>query len=158
MKGSLNVFGSISQSKPYQNSWDGSIPRNYGNGGLRGALPDNIRNCFKQFKTVTATNYYSSTNTTSNDYFAFAAEKEVFGSRSNSNPVEANVLTQFEWYQTAANRQKKAGTRTYTSAWWLRSPYYNNSSMYYFCEVSSQGTASDDDIFTGMGYSYFGCM
>ena len=123
---------------------------------------------FKQFETVTATEYNSSTTTKSQDYFALAAAAEVFkgdpncgqggitGARTTaySRLEEFNALTRFTWYETTSNRVKNNNGSAYN--WWERSPYYGDGS--YFCYVSSDGYASNTSAGGAYGLAPFGCL
>jgi len=122
-QGSMTSDTSVSD---YSTSWNGCERRNWCNGGFRGALSAALRGAFKQFKTKTINTYNGSTITTSVDYFALPAEKEVFGSASTfSNATERNALTQFTWYETSANISKANSGRY--NRWWFRSPAYLNA-------------------------------
>lgn len=153
----LTTTGYMNSSNTNAGSWKSSARRAWCNGVFRNAIPSTIRNCFKQFKCVTATEYNASTTTTTDDYFALPAEKEVFGTRRNSNQTEANVLTQFEWYKTSANRIKKLGNSGSTYWWWERSPHYISSSN--FCGVTADGTAAESHSPSDAdGLAPFGCI
>lgn len=152
----LTTTGYMNSSNTNAGSWKSSARRAWCNGVFRNAIPSTIRNCFKQFKCVTATEYNASTTTTTDDYFALPAEKEVFGTRNYSNQTEANVLTQFEWYKTSANGIKKLGNSDSAAWWWERSPFYNNSS--HFCNVNNDGTANCSGARATLGLAPFGCI
>lgn len=122
----------MNQTDTNVNSWDGCARRNWCNGGLRQSINITLRPIFKQFNTITAQEYNSSTNKTSQDYFALPAAKELFGgetaieagtSTCYSNLVEFNELKQFEWYKTAANIPS-------SGYYWMRSPAYNKDTSF----------------------------
>lgn len=138
-------------------SWPGTRLRNWCNGGFRSSLPETLRSCFKQFNTITGMYHNDSstggTNVISQDYFTFAAEKEVLGSKKYSTDNEANALTQFTHYQSAANRVKQNG---YNGGWWWnRSPIYGGSAA--FCSTFG-GSNSVTANYTANGISPFGCL
>ena len=157
VKHNLTTNGHMNSTNTNSGSWNASARRNWCNAGFRQALPANIRNCFKKFKTVTG-DYNGAqaggTNITSQDYFALPAEKEVFGSATYSTTNEAGALTQFTWYATAANRIKNTGSSAI--AWWERSPYYAGG--LYFCNVRTNGTATGYAASDALGLSPFGCL
>ena len=139
-KDCLSEYGRMNTTSTNTGSWNGCAMRTDLNNKYYNALPATFKSCLKQFKTITATEYEASTVTTSNDYVALFAEKEVFGSRSYSNPTEANALSQIEYYETKANRKKK---RSDSNAHWLgRSPA--NVYPQYFCAVNTSGGYSID--------------
>ena len=155
-KDSLAEGGYMNPSSTNSGSWDGSARRTWCNSVYKNALPSTFLPIFKQFKTITAQTYSGSTNKESVDYFALPAEREVFGSRSQSNPTEFNALFQFDYYKTASNRVKKLGKAGSANIWWERSPRYTTSSG--FCRVSSDGKANTDYAYLERGLAPFGCI
>lgn len=154
---SLKTGGYMNSSNTNSGSWKSSARRAWCNNIFRNAIPKTVRGCFKQFKCVTATENNSSANTTTDDYFALPAEKEIFGKRICSVQTEADTLTQFEWYKTTANRIKKFGDGDSDAYWWERSPYSGNTDS--FCNVSSEGIGgSSYSTDTRDGLSPFGCI
>lgn len=156
LKDCLATQGYINSTNTNSGSWNGSARRSWCNGGFRGAMPSAIRAAFKQFKTITATEYNAQTTTTSNDYFALFAEKEILGSRSYSNTTEASALTAITWYETSANRVKTQGDSGSAINWFERSPHYNNTGN--ILMISSSGTASGNSANHAEGISPFGCL
>ena len=146
----------MNSSNTSSGSWNGSARRTWCNNVFRNAIPSTLRAIFKQFKTVTAQAYNSSTNQTSVDYFALPAEKEIFGSRTYSNETEFNALFQFDYYKTTSNRVKKLGKTGAAYSWWERSPEYVYSGS--FCRVNSDGAASSSDASGSRGLAPFGCI
>lgn len=131
LKNCFNTVGYMNSTETNNGSWPSSARRRWCNGGFRQAIPETLRDCFKQFNTISGQAAYDKQptgypNVTSQDYFALAAEKEIFGSRSYSTITEANALTQFTWYQTSSNRIKKTVNGS-EIRWWERSPAYNGS-------------------------------
>ena len=154
LKHSLNEAGYMNSSNTNTGSWDGSARRTWCNNVFKAAIPETLRACFKQFKTITAETYNGSTTKISNDYFALFAEQEIFGARTYSNTTEAAALTQIEWYKTAANRIKQRSGSA--DLWWERSPFSNSSN--YFCSVNSNGSAHYYSASSACGLAPFGCI
>ena len=94
LKNSLVETGYMNSSNTNSGSWNGSARRTWCNNTFRAAIPETLRNCFKQFKVITAQTYNGSTNQTSNDYFALFAEKEIFGTKTYSNTTESGRAVQ----------------------------------------------------------------
>ena len=108
---------------------------------LQNGMPDTLA----QVK-VPYVNFNQSTILYSDDYMFLPAEKEVFGTRTNSITEEANALTQFAYYKNGGSRIKSlSGSEV---PWWLRSVYYKASNS--FCFVASSGNAN----FNGATLSY----
>ena len=129
-------FGYMNPTNTNKGSWKETARRKWCNEVLRNAIPEPIRSCFKQFKCVTATEYNSNTVTTTDDYFALPAEKEIFGNRRYSTQAEANALTRFKYCDLN-------GISLYDGCW-QRSPSYDNSSFgfvsnrnQYYCNASN---------------------
>jgi len=164
LKNGLETEGYINSTNTNTGSWDSSARRLWCNGGFRSAIPSSLQSAFKQFKTITATSYNGSTNTTSNDYFALPAAKEIFGGTattagadtSYSNLTEFNALTQFDWYSSAANRSKNRGDSGAVTSWFERSPFYNGSTQ--FCVYYKAGNASYSNAGSTNAISPFGCL
>ena len=156
LKDSLTEAGYMNSSDTNSGSWNGSARRTWCNNVFRNAIPSTLRAIFKQFKTVTAQTYNGSTNQTSVDYFALPAEREVFNSRSQSNPTEFNALFQLDYYKTASNKVKRLGKTGRANFWWERSPCYSNSVD--FCGVYSSGGASSGGAVGAVGLAPFGCI
>lgn len=151
--GTTGEPGYMNSSNTTDGGWDGCARRTWCNNVFRNAIPDTLRPIFKQHLNVTA-NGSDITTTTSTDYFALPAEKEVFGSSSYGNSEAEASLTQFEYYTTPANRIKKKGDSGSASYWWLRTVVNGNSTN--FCYVTSAGSiagyrASDTDLLSPFG-------
>lgn len=156
---SLKTPGYMNSSGTNSGSWKSSARRAWCNNIFRNAIPTTISGCFKQFKCVTATEYNSSTNTTTDDYFALPAEKEIYGQRYNSVQTEANALTQFEWYKTLLNRIKKSGDLSNSrTSWWNRSPDSRIPTPVYFCYIDDDTSARSASANENKGLSPFGCI
>ncbi len=131
--------------------------RPYCNGTFKGYIDSILPDVFKQFVTVTGRcnqNATGNSNETVDDYFCLPAEKEVFGSRSDSTATEANALSQFEWYTTEANRIKTCNGSA--CSWYERSPYY----LYIdgLCCVTTSGSPYHSGRSVSLGVSPFGCL
>lgn len=155
-KNGLTNKGYMNSSNTNAGSWNSCARRNWCNGGYWNAIPSDLRQIFKQFKTVTASEYNASTTKISNDYFALFAEKEIFGSRLYSNQTEANALSQISYYTTSANRIKKQGDSGSASRWWGRSPASDGSTN--FCSVYSDGSAYSNGASSPCLLAPFGCI
>ena len=138
MKNGLAEKGYMNSSNTNSGGWEASARRTWCNSVFRNAIPEVLRDIFKQHLNITADGS-STTTVTSTDYFALPAEKEVFGSVALANSAAESSLTQFEYYVTEANRIKKAGDVGSANFWWERSPCSDYSGN--FCCVNSGGRA-----------------
>lgn len=154
MKNGFNEEGYMNSSNTNAGSWHGCARRTWCNDILPGSFSEKSRNFFKPFKTVTAETYNGSTLKTSVDKFAFFAEKEIFGTRTKSNTIEASALKQIKYYEVTANRIKNVNGSA--KVWWERSPYSDDSKS--FCRVYSSGYADDNIASIARGLAPFGCI
>lgn len=113
---------------------------------LMAALPSDLRAAMKSVTKYTD-NTGGGSNTASyvkatTDYLFLLAEYEVHGTRSYANSAEQNSQAQYDYFKAGNSKVAHKHSATGTAAvWWLRSPYYSNSNL--FCDVSTDGTASD---------------
>lgn len=158
LKNCLNEKGYMNSTDTSAGSWESSARRGWCNNVFKNAIPETLRNCFKQFNVITCTEWNGTTNTTSNDYFALFAEKEVFGERIGANETEAAALTQIEYYATEANRIKTTNPRS-VGYWWERSPDTRpEGAGLSFCRVRSDGEAGGGHASSAYGLAPFGCI
>lgn len=153
--GTSGEYGHMNSSDINSGGWDSCARRTWCNSVFREAIPASLRSIFKQHLNITA-NGSSTTTTSSTDYFALPAEKEVFGSNTYGNSTAETSLTQFSYYTTSSNRIKKCGDSGSANTWWERSPRSGNSSR--FCSVYSSGSAYDISASNTLLVSPFGCI
>lgn len=158
MDETLKSYGPMNTTNTNAGSWDSCPRRTWCNNTFRLAIPSTIRPIFRQFKTLTATENDSSTLTTSLDYFAFFAEKEIGGATSSlySPKVERDNLTAIEYYDTSANCNKIRIQTDTTVSWWLRSPRMNSTNQ--FCRITNSGSRTCSGATTSLYISPFGCI
>lgn len=156
MKDCLDEVGYMNATNTNEGSWPACARRAWCNSVFRNAIPQTLRNCFKQFQVITAETVSGTTNLTSDDYFALPAVKEVFGAAENSNSTEAAALSQIAYYETAANRIKQVdGSAVF---WWERSPVSGLGETAAFGLVSRDGLAFNDAAGSYHGLAPFGCI
>ena len=116
-------------------------------GSFMATLPSDLRAVMKS-----CTKYTDNTGNASNsqgnvtattDYMWLCSEFEVQGARTYANQYEQNFQQQYQYFR-AGNSKVKHGAGAQASGtavyWWLRSPDYSHSG-YYFCRVSTGGSA-----------------
>ena len=150
--------GYMESTSTNANGWNGCKRRTWCNNVFREALPSTLKPIFKQFthRVASRGGTNSSGVTLSTDCFSLPTEKNVFGVRSSCTQDEFNATDnfQFEWYQTAANRVKRAGSDTY--GWWECSPDYKYPG--YFCFVDRGGYAEYNSATYVYGIAPFGVI
>ena len=146
--------GYMNSTNTNAGSWNGSARRAWCNNVYYNAIPSTLKAIFKQMNVTSVDSYNGAAVNVTEDYFALRAEKEIFGTRSNSNTTEAAALSQVDYYKTSANIIKyRAGSAGY---WWERSPYSSNSNN--FCYVYSNGNANNNNASNANGLAPFGCV
>lgn len=153
--GTSGEYGYMNSSNTNSGGWEASARRTWCNDVFRNAIPSALRDIFKQHLNVTASGSSTAT-TTSTDYFALPAEKEVFGSVTYANSTAEANLTQFEYYKTSSNRIKKAGDSGSADRWWERSPFSGTSAG--FCYVYADGSADINNASFTYLLAPFGCI
>ena len=125
------------------------------------AIPLKLQSIFKYF-------FVHTKNTSTRSRFSLFAEKEIFGTYKYSDPLEAQDLTQIEYYKNSNNRLKQ---------WELPEPDLEPSNINYtwlersvkkdsnnaFCIVNKYGSASYQTPYAGEGFieahiAPFGCI
>ena len=120
------------------NGWKNCPRRTWCNDVFLTALPAAIQSLVKTVEKLTSAGNQSATIDTTEDDVFLLSEIEIFGTVTYSKAGEGS---QYEYYQTASNINKKPSYTSYASAiWWERSPYASNAAN--FCNVTGYGTAS----------------
>lgn len=147
--------GYMNSSNTNTGGWEQCARRTWCNEVYKAALPSTFVGIIKQHQNITAAGT-GSTTTTSSDYVALPAEKEVFGSVTYAYSRAEAFLTQFKYYETASNRIKYRGNAGGASGWWERSPHMSDSN--YFCRVGADGTAGSGLASGVRGLAPFFCI
>lgn len=148
LKGALAETGYMNPTNTTTGSWDRCARRNWCNGAFRQSIPNLLRKSFKKFLTITADGAGSTTNQTSQDYFALAAEREVAEWRAKSSEAEYDALKQFAYYVDTNNR--KIGFD-----WFDRSPANGVA----FGAINTWGSPNIDHYASNdYGIKPFGCI
>lgn len=143
----LKENGYMNSTHTNSGSWNSSARRTWCNEIYYNALPSDFKSMVKQVNKITASEYNSPTNQTTQDYCFLLAVGEVLNnprpavstsSSGKSVMTEYNALTTYPYYETAANRIKDIDGTAIN--WWERSPYYGNSMR--FCCVKLDGSAN----------------
>lgn len=157
--GTSGEFGYMNSFNTNAGGWDSCARRTWCNSVYLNAIPSTLRGIFKKFKNVTASAGNVATKKISEDTFALASEKEVFGTTTYANASAEDENKQFTYYATQSNRIKKQGDNGSAGIWWERSP--NGSDTAYFCYVyyvGSSGGAATNYARDGNLLAPFGCI
>lgn len=152
-KDCLKETGVMNSQGTNSGGWENCPRRTWCNSAYRNAIPASLRGIFKQFKVRTA-NGSGSGVTESTDWFSLFSEKEIFGSTTYANSSAESQNTQLNWYKTSSNRIKRMNGSAYI--WWERSP--RSGISYFFCFVTSSGSAGWYNANYSRGLAPFGCI
>ena len=157
LKNGLAEEGYMNSSNTVTGGWNGCARRTWCNEVFRNAIPSTLRGIFKQHKNNTA-NGNGSTFSTSIDYFALPAEKEVFGYSSHADSTVEAGLRQFKYYKNAENLPKKPGDDNVFSllSWWERSPSHASANS--FCYVMLGSSPNSSSASNNNLLAPFGCI
>ena len=123
---------------------------------LLAALPSDLRavmkSCTKYTDNKGGGNTASNVSSTT-DYLFLLSEYEVFATHQYCNDAEPNYQAQYDYFKAGNSKVANKHSATGTAAvWWLRSPYYNYiTSYYYFCAVSSSGSLACYNAYFAFG-------
>ena len=119
--GNTAEYGYMNGSPTNSGSWPACARRTWCNDVYYNAIPSDFRSLIKQVTVKTGV-YNASTIVTSNDYIFLLGEREILDSMGSTSQAEYDALSQLDYYKTASNRIKYAGSTA--SPWRGRSPYY----------------------------------
>ena len=158
VKDCLYNAGTITGNPDPWSVWKYSKRHSWCNSGFRSAFNSYLRSTFKQFKCITGRYNNSKTggdNYITQEWFTFAAAKEVFNQSGYSTDNETNALRQFSWYSLTDNWYKN--NAPWPNTWWLRSPSYQTREGEYSI-VSNRGAGEGNGYDPIRGISPFGVM
>ena len=158
----VNSYGStgtgfcMNTSNTNSGGWNNSYMRKTICPAFLAALPTAWRNiiaaCTKYSDNTGGGSNTASYVTATSDKIWLLSEMEVQGTRSYANSAEANYQKQYDYYKNGNSKVKYQHTATTSAcAWWLRSVYA--SYLYYFCYVSTGGSASSSNAYISYGFA-----
>ena len=154
-------YFNMNNAKSNSGGWANSRMRTTIIPTFKACLPSDLQ---AVLKTVTkysdntggGSNTASYVTATSEEVFLLA-EFEVFGARSHANSAEQNYQAQYAYYSAGNSKVRYCHSSTgSTAAWWLRSVYADNSSV--FCAVSTSGDANIGSADVSRGFAPAFCV
>lgn len=150
-KNGLDENGYLNATSMNAGGWNACARRTWCNSVYKNALPNTLVGIFKEHQNITGNGGNpGSTPITSDDYFALPSEKEIFGIVRGANATAEADNTQFEYYETEANRVKHKGNAGYVNIWWQRSPVTGHPSAFCVVDTSGASTVSDASVYYGL--------
>ena len=114
-------------------------------------MPTEVQNGIREVNKLTSAGSKSSTINTTADKLFLLSEIEIFGSVSYSKRGEG---TQYDYYKAGNSKVKNRNGSA--AAWWERSPYASDSTM--FCVVLSRGNAGRGNASNSNGVAFAFCF
>ena len=156
--GHIYVNGDSSYDMSFT-KWSNLYMRTYLNSTVLNAFSSTFKSAIKDSKHNRHTTYNGSASEEVTDTLFLPSYPEIYGTASwtyyaVTNPTEG---TQFEYYQTTANRIKygnnNGSSNNVAQYWWQgsASSYYTSSNGYYWCRVTTDGTAGINDGYLAYG-------
>lgn len=143
----------MSTSSSNAKGWDGCTVRTTSLPEQLTWMPSEVQSAIKEVNKITSAGNKSSTLETTADKLFLLSVMEVFGTSQYSVAGEGD---QYEYYAAGNSTIKNFYSTGKADAWWLRSPYKNNSSNY--CLVMSDGTANYRIATSDFRYSFAFCF
>ena len=129
--------------------WGDCKRRTWCNSVYKNAIPASIASAFKEFINPTGTRAETMDNSIK-DYFALAAEKEVFGAKTYAVNIENARLSKFDIFTDASDRVKHEGDGGAVTGWWLRSYRYGMITDFVACGTSGTSVSISKDGLKGI--------
>ena len=146
----------MNSSDTNSGGWKDSYMRNTICSQFKNAMPSDLQAVLRT-RTIYTDNTGGGKNNASNvtattDTVYLPSEFEVQGRRSFANSAEQNHQQQLAYYKNGASKVRYKSNDTSTAAWWwVRSPYFNL--IYYFCNVSTDGSPTSIDANCSYGFA-----
>lgn len=141
----------MNSSNTNVNGWRGSAMRTSTMATLLNQLSTDLKNVLKFVNKVSSVGNNSSGLETTSDKLFLLSEIEIFGSTQYSYAGEGK---QYEYYAAGNSTIKKVnGSADY---WWERSP--RSGYTYNFCNVGTNGNASNNNASNSYGVSFGFCV
>lgn len=150
-----NILKAMNASSSDGGGWESSAMREFTNGELLDAFPEELKAIIKPVLKVSDGGAGNKKLITTVDSCWLASYDEV-GFSANSNSLSGQGELYSAIFSTdKSSRQKYIVDDTETGGWWLRSTYYTTSTNTMVWRVQKSG-ASYGDIQTGLFYVAFG--
>lgn len=151
LKGIPDGWFEMNNTNTTESGWRGCKMRNTYMDRFYNLLPEDLRNVIKTVIKVTGDEDGDIVGTEDN-LFLFS-EVEVFGTSEHSVSGEGE---QYEYFKTEENRKKYRDGYSSSFSWWLRSPYFGNST--YFCSVVNSGYCGNSVASSAYGVVFGFCI
>lgn len=119
---------------------------------IKASFPSDLQAVIKPSTIYTAPNTGNIALTATQDEVFLLAKYEVFGTYDYASSQELSYLKQYSYYSAGNSKVKYRHNAASSAAfWWERSPYSGNS--YFFCYVTTDGSASSSSASYSFGVS-----
>lgn len=141
----------MNSSNTNSGGWQNSAMRTTHLPAILNMMPAEVKAAIRDVQKKSSAGNQSSSIQTTNDKLFLLSEIEIFGSTTYSFAGEGK---QYDYYKAGNSKVKNLSGSAH--AWWERSPYSSNSTL--FCAVNSNGNANADNASTSRGVAFGFCF
>ena len=141
----------MNSSNTNSGGWNSCAMRSTHLPAILNLMPAEVKAAIKEVQKKTSAGSQSSSIQTTNDKLFLLSEIEIFGSTTYSFAGEGK---QYDYYKAGNSKVKNLSGSA--DGWWERSPRSSNST--YFCRVSSNGNADDNNASGSRGVAFGFCF
>lgn len=141
-----------------EGGWEASEMREFTNGELFNALPDELKAIIKPISKVSDGGASNKTLITTTDSCWLASYDEVGLTSGNNNLTGQGELYDDIFSSNKDSRKKYITDDTAAGGWWLRSSYYSNNSSSMFWRITNNGGSYSDIAFNSFYVAFGFCI
>lgn len=141
-----------------EGGWESSEMREFTNGELFNALPDELKAIIKPIFKVSDGGASNKTLITTTDSCWLASYDEVGLTSGNNNLTGQGELYDDIFSSNKDSRKKYITDDTAAGGWWLRSSYYSNNSSSMFWRITNNGGSYSDIAFNSFYVAFGFCI
>lgn len=141
-----------------EGGWEASEMREFTNGELFNALPDELKAIIKPISKVSDGGASNKTLITTTDNCWLASYDEVGLTSGNNNLTGQGELYDDIFSSNKDSRKKYIIDDTAAGGWWLRSSYYSNNSSSMFWRITNNGGSYSDIAFNSFYVAFGFCI
>ena len=151
------ILHRMNETSTNEGGWEVSKMREFINGELFNAIPDELRTIIKPVYKISDGGVNNKTLITTIDYCWLASSDEV-GLNHGSNYLSGQGECYSSIFSDKSSRKKYITDGAETSGWWLRTSYYSLNSNSMFWRVTDSGGSYSDIAFNKFYVAFGFCV